>query len=119
MGIGMTVAEALRKDGHDCVHLLEQGLERIADHQVLEKAREECRTVLTHDLDFSRLLALSSASSPSVVTFRLDDMRPQSVLTHLRHLISQYGDDIEKGAAIVVNNLSVRRRQLPIVPPLR
>jgi len=66
----------LRSQGHDAIHLHEEGLDRLTDPEILEKARWEGRVLLTHDLDFSQLLALSKAASPSVIVFRLADMRP-------------------------------------------
>jgi predicted nuclease of predicted toxin-antitoxin system len=87
----------------------------MADARVVEKARRENRVVLTHDLDFGRLLALSGEGTPSVITFRLSDMRPQSVLEGLSLVLAEYRDALEGGAAAVVGNRGVRCRQLPIV----
>jgi signal transduction histidine kinase len=42
--------------------------------------------VLTHDLDFGRIVALSRARVPSVVTFRLGDMRAAEVNRQLAEL---------------------------------
>ncbi len=51
MGISPKTVHALREQGHDAVHLLEVGLKRLADPDVLEKALQEERILLTHDLD--------------------------------------------------------------------
>lgn len=67
MGISIRVVAALRKQGHDVVHLQEQGLIRLPDAEILVKARAEERIVLTHDLDFGELLAASGGTLPSVV----------------------------------------------------
>jgi predicted nuclease of predicted toxin-antitoxin system len=75
MGISPRVMAALRKQGHDAVHLQEQDLGRMPDHQILVKASEEGRILLTHDLDFGELLAASGGSLPSVIIFRLKDAR--------------------------------------------
>jgi len=53
MGISPRTVEFLRDLGHDAVHLHELGLERLPDSQVLRKARNEKRILLTHDLDFA------------------------------------------------------------------
>lgn len=57
MGISPRVVEELRQKGHDAVHLAEQGLHRMVDGDILQKARQENRVLLTHDLDFGELLA--------------------------------------------------------------
>ena len=51
MGISPRIAEELRKQGHDAVHLAEQGLYRMPDGDILQKARLESRVLLTHDLN--------------------------------------------------------------------
>ncbi len=38
MGISLRVVDELRRNGHDAVHLSEQGLERLSDHDILQKA---------------------------------------------------------------------------------
>ena len=57
--------------GYNAVHLDEEGLLRLRDLEILEKARQEERIILTFDLDFGELLAVSRASVPSVIIFRL------------------------------------------------
>lgn len=37
---------------------------------ILEKALDEGRVLLTHDLDFAELLAASGGKAPSVIVFR-------------------------------------------------
>ena len=79
MGLAPRTAQHLRERGHDAAHLGEQGLQRLPDVQIVAKAIAEQRIILTHDLDFGRIVALSRARAPSVVTFRLDDMRAGEV----------------------------------------
>lgn len=76
MGLARSTADFLRHRGYDAVHLREQGLQRMDDHDIVSKAHAEGRVILTHDLDFGRIIALSQSRLPSVVTFRLSDMRP-------------------------------------------
>lgn len=56
--------------GHDAVHLRDQDLQRLPDEEIINTARDEGRIILTHDLDFGRLMALSGERLPSVVTYR-------------------------------------------------
>ncbi len=114
MGISIGSIRYLRQAGHDVVHLREQGLQRLSDPEILEKARNEGRTVLTHDLDFAQLLALSNAISPSVIIFRLADMRPDSVNRHLEQVLQQAQPDLAQGAIVSVRENQIRVRSLPI-----
>ena len=51
MGVAGRVVEWLRAEGHDAVHLREEGLHRLPDGQIFGKAAREDRVVLTFDLD--------------------------------------------------------------------
>ena len=92
----------------------EEGLDRLLDPSILEKARREGRVLLTSDLDFGDLLAHSGAGLPSVVIFRLTNMRPESVNAHLDVLLTRLGTDLERGAIVSVTDRRIRLRQLPI-----
>ena len=70
--------------------------------------------ILTHYLDFSRLVALSQARFPSVVNFRLKDMRPTRVNFYLNEVLSHFTEALEVGALISVNEEGIRVRQLPV-----
>jgi predicted nuclease of predicted toxin-antitoxin system len=114
MGISPKVVDVLERLGHQAVHLQEQGLHRLRDSAILEKARTERRILLTHDLDFGDLLAASGADLPSVILFRLRNMRPERVDLYLLNIISQYAEALEEGAIITVTEGRVRVRSLPL-----
>ena len=71
MGISPRTVGFLRDMGYDAAHLHDEGLDRLSDPDILAKARRERRVLLTHDLDFGELVAVSEARLPSVVTFFL------------------------------------------------
>lgn len=114
MGISPNAVGFLQRLGHQAVHLQEQGLHRLSDPEILEKARSEGDILLTHDLDFGDLLAASGADLPSVVIFRLRDMRPEQVNRHLLKIVSQYPEALEHGAIITVTEGRARIRYLPL-----
>jgi predicted nuclease of predicted toxin-antitoxin system len=76
MGISPQTVAFLQTLGHDAVHFSAQGLERLPDHDILEKAHREGRILLTHDLGFGGLVAAKGTALPSVITFRLRNMHP-------------------------------------------
>ncbi len=53
--------------------------------------------LLTHDLDFGELMAASGMKLPTVVIFRLRDMRPERVSAYLGEIVSQYEAALEQG----------------------
>ncbi len=71
MGISPKTVEFLRAQGHEAKCLLQEGLERLPDPDIVNKAEQEESIILTNDLDFGNLLAASGAELPSVVIFRL------------------------------------------------
>jgi len=114
MGISAAVGGALRKLGHDAAHLDESGLGRLSDGEVLRKAEADQAVVVTHDLDFTDLLASGAARLPSVILFRLRDMRPSSVFARLEAVIARHGDQLRTGAIVSVAETQIRIRSLPI-----
>ena len=114
MGISVETVKWLSSLGHDAVHLHEQELDRLSDEKIMEKARDEGRVLLVHDLDFGQLLALSGATLPSVITFRLLDMRPDSVNHYLGQVLRRWQNELAHGAMISVRENRIRLRLLPI-----
>jgi predicted nuclease of predicted toxin-antitoxin system len=114
MGIPQRSVVWLRSHSHDAVHLREESLQRLSDDDIVTKAMAERRIILTHDLDFSRIVALSSEALPSVITFRLDDMRAPQVNKHLEQVLERFDAELEQGVLISVRERGIRRRRLPI-----
>lgn len=63
MGISMATVGALRALGYEIVHLREVDLIRLSDEEIVSKAKREGRIVLTMDLDFGQIMALTRRSS--------------------------------------------------------
>lgn len=114
MGISPKTVAFLNDLGQEAVHLHDEGLERLPDPDILEKARHEGRVLLTHDLDFGELVAASGARLPSVIIFRLRNMHPEQVNYRLREIISQHHHPLAQGAVLSVSERQVRVRLLPI-----
>ncbi|MCL5104899.1 MAG: DUF5615 family PIN-like protein [Armatimonadetes bacterium] len=114
MGISPITVNELRRAGHDAIHLREEGLQRYDDDLILEKARAEARILLTSDLDFGYLVAISGSVLPSVILFRLSDMRPTYVWPRLDQVVSLHEAELAEGAFVVISDASIRVRLLPI-----
>ncbi len=114
MGISPVTVRFLRDLGHDAIHLHDENLDRMADPEIVDKARRESRALLTHDLGFGELIATSVAGTPTVVTFRLRDMRPDNVNRYLRAVLERHLDAMSQGALISVAENRIRVRRLPL-----
>jgi predicted nuclease of predicted toxin-antitoxin system len=114
MGISPHVVGWLRTNGHDAVHLHQLGLDRMIDKEVLQKALQEDRVLITHDLDFGELLAASGENLPSVIIFRLKDMRAANINRYLSGILTKHSQALEHGVICSVTERKVRLRYLPI-----
>lgn len=114
MGLARSTVAFLRAQGHDAVHLREQGLQQLEDDEIIGKARAEGRVILTHDLDFGRIIAVGRAGVPSVITFRLSDMRPAQVNRYLTEVLARFAERLEAGSLVSVSERGIRVRTLPI-----
>jgi predicted nuclease of predicted toxin-antitoxin system len=117
MGISPEMSGIIRNLGHEATHLHEEGLDTLPDPAILEKARNEERVILTHDLDFADLVAASGDRLPSVVIFRLRNMRPENVAKYLERVLIQGRAALADGAILSVTEALIRIRHLPFDPP--
>jgi predicted nuclease of predicted toxin-antitoxin system len=70
MPVSPRVAAWLVEQGHDAVHAMAVGLGRASDREVLDRALQDNRLVVTADTDFPQLLTLAQAKAPGVILFR-------------------------------------------------
>jgi len=115
MGVSMRVVEWLRRGGHDVRHLREEGLQRLPNGEIFRKAVAEQRIVLTFDLDFGEIVALSEGRLTSVILFRLRNTRTPRVIERLSQVLAHCAREAEQGAVIVVEDSRHRVRRLPFL----
>jgi predicted nuclease of predicted toxin-antitoxin system len=113
MGLSLKVCHWLRTNGHDVVHLCEQGLQRLSNGDIFQKALAEQRVVLTFDLDFGEILASAGSHIVSVIVFRLHNTRASHVIERLQAVIESSTEVLGKGAIVMVEEGRHRVRQLP------
>ena len=104
----------MRLRGWDVVRTSELLSPKAPDQEILAYARETGRDLLTQDLDFSALLALSGMDRPSLVTLRLSTSEPEIVTARLLDAESLLARTLPEGCAVTVEDSVVRVRKLPI-----
>ena len=109
----LTVA-ALKVQGYDIVRTTDLLPATAADAEILELARIQGRVILTQDLDFSMLVALGNYGLPSLITLRLSSVKPDLVTQKLLNVLPTVETELTEGAAVTINDDSVRIRKLPI-----
>jgi predicted nuclease of predicted toxin-antitoxin system len=108
------MANWLATQGHDAVHASAAGLDRSTDSEILTRARQEARTVVTVDLDYPRLLALAGAEGPSLILFRGGDWSEADVTARMRQILAVMAESEITRSIVAVDRTRIRRRRLPI-----
>ena len=114
MGISPKTVDFLIALRFESIHLSALKLNKMLDSEILNKAKNEGFILLTHDLDFSELVAASKAKLPSVIIFRLRNMQPNNVNSTLKKIVTNHSSALKQGAIISVTDSQIRVRQLPI-----
>ena len=104
--------DRLRVAGHDVLHWSSVGAADAADDEILHWARERDRTILTSDLDFGTLLAMSGAQKPSVVQLRLGTTLSGRVGDLVERILRQTEADLAAGALVTIEADRLRLRPL-------
>lgn len=114
MGVDVRIVDWLRRQGHDTTHARDEGLYRAPDGDIFAKAAAEGRVVLTFDLDFGEIAALTVGRKASVVLFRLHNTRTPHVIGRLAAVLGDCADVLRRGAVVLVEESRHRVRLMPI-----
>jgi predicted nuclease of predicted toxin-antitoxin system len=114
MPLSPALARWLVDAGYDAIHAGDIGMERAPDVEIVSHASQNERIVITADLDYARLLALTGALEPSLILFRGGDWSDDEVIARINQLLQSVVDaEIERSIFVIERN-RVRRRRLPI-----
>jgi predicted nuclease of predicted toxin-antitoxin system len=114
MPLARRVADQLRADGHDAIHLGQQKLGRMTDEEIFRKAMKEGRIIVTTDLDFGAVIARTGTASVSVIVIRIAHPRADRVVALVRRVLAEAAVDLARGAVALVEETRVRIRHLPL-----
>lgn len=115
-GLPRSTSRLLREAGIDAVHVSEIDYSTSEDAVILERGREDDRTVVTLDADFHALLALSDATSPSVIRIRIEGLKGETAANLIRTVLVQCEKELERGAVVTVEGHRIRIHRLPLTP---
>ncbi|GJL51056.1 MAG: hypothetical protein NPIRA01_22830 [Nitrospirales bacterium] len=109
--ISRGVCEALRAAGHDVIWTGEW-LQDPGDSEILDKAFEESRILITLDKDFGELAIVLERPHAGIV--RLVSMSLQQHIDMCHLVLNQYANFLRKGAIVTAESGRIRVR--PPVP---
>ncbi len=107
-----TSVNRLRELGYDIASVIEDS-PGVPDFEVLERAADEERIILTFDRDYGELIYRLGMPSPAgVVYFRYVPLTPEEPAKDLLRLLNLEGVSLE-GRFTVVERTQMRQRPLP------
>lgn len=114
MPLSPSLAQWLNAQGHDAIHAASAGMNRSTDIDLIERARDDDRIVVTADLDYPRLLSFMRADRPAVILFRGGNYSEQQMLHLLQLTLSRVPSHELEHSLVVVDQMRIRKRRLPI-----
>lgn len=104
----------LAEAGFEAVHWTSLGHITAPDSEIMAYAKAGGFVVLTHDLDFGTILAVTQGEKPSVVQIRSDDVTPAAIGAQVKAALTQMTAELEAGALVTIDPKRTRLRVLPL-----
>jgi predicted nuclease of predicted toxin-antitoxin system len=114
MNLSPAWVPVLEAEGWLATHWYSIGPGDASDGQIMEWAKERGYCVLTHDLDFSAILAATRAQGPSVVQIRGQDLSLEALSSTLIAVLRRHARALSEGAILTVDLHNARVRSLPL-----
>jgi predicted nuclease of predicted toxin-antitoxin system len=114
MNLSPKWAGFLASAGFDVVHWSAIGAANTPDKEIMSHAREGGYVVLTSDLDFGTILAVTHGEKPSVVQLRSDNLSHENIGKQVIDALRQLTVELEGGALVTVDTERTRLRILPL-----
>ena len=115
-GLPRSTVQHLQAAGIEAEHVGNLGLATASDATILSEGRKRGSIVVTLDSDFHALLALSDASSPSVIRIRRQGLRGDDTAQIIQQVIEAAENDLIAGAAVTITDRRLALRRLPLIP---
>jgi predicted nuclease of predicted toxin-antitoxin system len=114
MNLSPQWVKLLTDSGFEVLHWFTTGNPGAPDIEIFEFARLNGYIIITHDIDFTQLLALTGAESPSVILIRAKNIMVNSFSEKLIKALKENKEVITNGAILVIDDDKMRIRILPL-----
>ncbi len=105
---GIEVSRKLKQMNFDAVSVI-QFMKGAGDEEIIRKAINENRVIITNDKDFGWLASLYKP--PGIILLRLKDERAKNKVKMISHIIKKYREAIP-GSILVASEKKIRIRKL-------
>lgn len=113
--VSFRVRVALADHGHDAVHVDDLSMGDATDPEIMERARQDDRIIISADTDFGAYLAADRATEPSVMLIREVSRLPSGELARLLLAnLEDLSEHLAAGAVVAIRRHDVRVRRLPL-----
>ena len=114
MNLSPRWAQVFKQAGIEAAHWSLLGPANATDATIMAFARDQGYVVLTHDLDFSAILAATGGRRPSVIQLRGGNMNPDAVAGPVIAAMRQQAAELAQGALLTIDSRRLRLRLLPL-----
>ena len=114
-GLPRSTVLELHKLNIDSVHVGDIGMATSTDADIINRALDDDRIVVTLDSDFHTILAAHESLEPSVIRIRIEGLKAKDLSKIIQNVLLSVSEEIKEGAAISVNDKGIRIHKLPLV----
>jgi predicted nuclease of predicted toxin-antitoxin system len=114
MNLSPLWAGFLTGNGIEAVHWSFIGSPDAPDSEIMAYAKTNDFAVLTNDLDFGYILAITHGKKPSVIQIRTGALRSDRIGTIVMSALKLLAADIDKGALVTIDPRKTRVNLLPL-----
>jgi len=114
VNISRRVVERLRTHGYSVVRVPEIMDPRAPDQEILAEARRRGAIVVSFDQYFGAILAVSGATSPSLINIRVTNVDVKKLANAILAVVRLAEEDLMEGAVVTLDDNGVRVHRLPL-----
>lgn len=106
--------DLLTRSHFEAVHWSNVGSPHALDEEIMTYAARHDYVVVTNDLDFGAILAVTHGAKPSVLQIRSENLSPDVIGVQTINALTQLAEQLNEGALVTVDPLRTRVRLLPL-----
>ncbi len=113
MPLSPKIAVWLTQQGHNALHASQCELARASDATIMQQARRERRILITADLDFPRLFALTHAEDPGLILLRGGNYTEAETSALVHRVLQTIPLSELTRSLVVIDHTRIRKIALP------